>query len=297
MDSELFHGKYAEYQSRAEEAIRRIMQERRGEPALLYDAMEYSLFAGGKRFRPVLMLAAYDLGPQEDSRIMDFAAAIEMIHTYSLIHDDLPAMDDDDFRRGKPTCHKVYGETMAVLAGDALLNLAYEVMADAVAENPDARAVRAMAAVARAAGCRGMVGGQVADMGGHAMPTEEALLSFIHERKTGALIQVSLEAGCILSCAGEDERKAIAEYGQALGMVFQIRDDLLDQEGSADIMGKPVGSDERNDKKTFVTLYGKERAQSLLTEWLDRAVKSLSPFGEKGIFLQEMVRYAAARDH
>jgi len=171
------------------------------------------------------------------------------------------------------------------------------VMADAVAENPDARGVRAMTAVARAAGCRGMVGGQVADMGGHTMPTEEALLSFIHERKTGALIQASLEAGCILNGAGEDERKAIAEYGQALGMVFQIRDDLLDQEGSADIMGKPVGSDERNDKKTFVTLYGKERAQSLLTEWLDRAVQSLLLFGEKGIFLQEMVRYAAARDH
>lgn len=297
MDSEFFDCEYAALQSRAEEALSRIMQKRRDEPSLLYEAMEYSLFAGGKRFRPVLMLAAHAMGPRSCERILDFAAAIEMIHTYSLIHDDLPAMDDDDFRRGKPTCHKVYGEAVAILAGDGLLNLAFEVMADAAAAIPDGEAAKAMAVVARAAGGMGMIGGQVADMEGMALPTEGELLAFIHYRKTGALIRASLEAGMIASGADGALLSAIRQYGDALGMVFQIRDDLLDAEGSAEVLGKPVGSDERNQKKTFVTVYGKEKAQKLLTDWLKRAIESLAPFGEDGQFLRDMVRYAAARNH
>mgnify|MGYP000268300906 CR=1 FL=1 len=297
MDSKSFDRAYAARQSQAEAALRRIMKKRRGEPSLLYEAMEYSLFAGGKRFRPVLMLSAHALGQKTDDRILDFASAIEMIHTYSLIHDDLPAMDDDDFRRGKPTCHRVYGEAMAVLAGDGLLNLAFEIMADAAADTPDAKGTGAMAAVAKAAGGMGMIGGQTADMEGMALPTEGELLTFIHYRKTGALLRASLEAGMILSGTGEDALGSIREYGDALGMVYQIRDDLLDTQGSAEMLGKPVGSDERNDKKTFVTVYGKEKAQTLLTEWLKRALASLAPFGEDGKFLRDMVRYAAARNH
>lgn len=297
MDSELFDREYASRQSRVEEALKTAMDRRRGEPSLLYETMEYSLFAGGKRFRPVLMLAAHEMGPEKDSRIMEFASAVEMIHTYSLIHDDLPAMDDDDFRRGKPTCHKVYGDAMAILAGDGLLNLAYEIMADAAASSPDAKGTGAMTVVAKAAGAMGMIGGQVADMEGMTLPTEEELLTFIHCRKTGALIRASLEAGFVLSGADTQALRAIREYGDALGMVFQIRDDLLDAQGSTEVLGKPVGSDEKNDKKTFVTIYGKEKAQSLLTDWLKRALASLAPFGEGGQFLQDMVRYAAARNH
>jgi len=297
MDSELFDKEYAARQNRVEEALKTIMSKRRDEPSLLYEAMEYSLFAGGKRFRPVLMLAAHSMGPRPDDRILDFASAIEMIHTYSLIHDDLPAMDDDDFRRGKPTCHKVYGEAMAILAGDGLLNLAFEIMAEAAASSPDSGRTKAMAVIAKASGGMGMIGGQVADMEGVSFPTEGELLTFIHYHKTGALIRASLEAGMTLSGAGDGRLSAIREYGDALGMVFQIRDDLLDAQGSAEVLGKPVGSDERNDKKTFVTVYGKDKTQAMLMEWLTRAVKSLAPFGEDGQFLQDMVRYAAARNH
>ena len=297
MVSESFGREYALRQERVEETLRRIMAERRGEPTLLYEAMAYSLFAGGKRFRPVLMLAAHEMGPQRDGRIMDFAGAMEMIHTYSLIHDDLPAMDDDDFRRGKPTSHRVYGEAMAILAGDGLFNLAFEIMADAVAETPDDRSAKAMAIVSRAAGGEGMIGGQVADMEGMTLPTEGELLDFVHRRKTGALIRASLEAGMTLSGGGEGDLRSIREYGEALGMVFQIRDDILDTQGSAESMGKPVGSDVKNDKKTFVTVYGKERAQELLTQWLKRALASLVPFGEGGNFLRDMVGDAAARNH
>lgn len=296
MDSN-FSQEYAYRQERAEKAIRRCMAARRGEPALLYDAMEYSLFAGGKRFRPVLMLAAHELGPEKDERINDFTAAIEMIHTYSLIHDDLPAMDDDDFRRGKPTCHKVYGEAMAILAGDGLLNLAFEIMADAAAAKPDQKGTGAMAAITKASGAMGMVGGQAADMEGVPLPSDGDLLYFIHNRKTGALIRASLEAGMILSGADDAALQSIREYGEALGMVFQIRDDLLDTDGSADDIGKPVGSDARNQKKTFATVYGKEQAEGLLIEWLKHALEGIKPFKGKGKFLQDMAQYAAARNH
>lgn len=294
MDSD-FDSVYAVYQARAEKTLRGIMDQRREEPTRLHDAMAYSLFAGGKRFRPVLMLAAHGMGIVQDDRIDAFAAAVEMIHTYSLIHDDLPAMDDDDLRRGKPTCHTVYGEAMGILAGDGLLNLAFEVMADAVGENPEPRSAAAMAAVARAAGAHGMVGGQVADMQGLALLSDGDLLWFVHRRKTGALIRASLEAGFVLGGAGESELGAIRGYGDALGMVFQIKDDLLDAESTAEALGKPIGSDEKNGKKTFVTVYGAERAREMLSEWLHRAEESLTCFGEQGIFLRDMVRFAESR--
>jgi len=229
-------------------------------PFKLWEAMRYSVFAGGKRLRPRLILAACSgFGGDEDAA-MPFACAVEMLHTYSLIHDDLPEMDNDDLRRGKPTCHIAFGHGMAVLAGDALLNLAYEVMCGACAAKT-AR-IKAMAEISRAAGAYGMVAGQAEDMLSENKTVDESTLLYIHDNKTAAIIRACIVAGGILGGADIKQEGVLSEAGGYLGRAFQIKDDLLDVTMSTQELGKPAMSDIKNNKATYVSLYGKDRAKT-----------------------------------
>ena len=245
----------------------------------LYDAMRYSLLAGGKRIRPVLVLETCRICGGDTKAALPFAGAIEMIHTYSLIHDDLPCMDDDDLRRGRPTNHKVFGEATAVLAGDGLLTAAFEVMLENSGELPPQRALDAAACLAAAAGGRGMVGGQVLDMAGegHSLGLHE--VEELQRLKTGALIAAAAEMGCILAGADEEKRGAARRYAQKLGLAFQIQDDILDVVGDEATLGKPIGSDAKSEKTTFVTLKGLECCQSLVEQLTAEAKQALEPFG------------------
>lgn len=262
----------------------------------LYDAMNYSLLAGGKRIRPVLMLETCRLCGGEPEHILPFAGAIEMIHTYSLIHDDLPCMDDDDLRRGRPTNHKVYGEATAVLAGDALLTAAFEWMLDPSVELPPQRVLEAAGVLARAAGAQGMVGGQVLDMAGegHAMGLTE--VEELQRLKTGALVRAAAEMGCVLAGGSEEQRKAVCRYAERLGLAFQIQDDILDVVGDEATLGKPVGSDAKSEKNTFVTLKGLDECRCLVDKLTNEAVEALSLFGEEGESLCWLARSLASRE-
>jgi len=256
--------------------------------ASLKEAMLYSLTAGGKRLRPVLALATGEIFGTRPGEVMAFACAIEMIHTYSLIHDDLPAMDNDDYRRGKPTNHKMFGEAMAILAGDALLNLAYETMLmDALAGSSMSK-LRAMEAVARYAGARGMIGGQVIDLQGEGRKVDSQELAAMHRLKTGALIKAPVEAAAIISGAGEEQLSALSDYAANLGLAFQIKDDILDVEGSMEEMGKRPGNDAVCNKSTYITLYGLEQSKRMLQEVTDQGIAFLEGFGSKADFLREL---------
>ncbi|MBQ7751683.1 MAG: polyprenyl synthetase family protein [Clostridia bacterium] len=243
----------------------------------LYDAMNYSLFAGGKRLRPMIMLMTAKMLKTPFERVIPFACAMEMIHTYSLIHDDLPAMDNDDLRRGKPTNHKVFGEAEAILAGDALLTKAFEIVSGYDAEGVDRTSVlRAINVLAKSAGADGMVGGQDIDMGGDLSDLEK--LKFMHSLKTGAIIRASGVIGAILSGAKDAEIKAIDEYCYNLGIAFQIQDDILDVLGNEETLGKTIGSDADNNKSTYVTLCGIDKAQRLQEKYIEKAKASLDIF-------------------
>ena len=244
----------------------------------LYDAMEYSLLAGGKRIRPVLTLECCRMCGGEPETALPLAGAVEMIHTYSLIHDDLPCMDDDDLRRGRPTNHKVYGEATAVLAGDALLTAAFEVILDARSLPPE-RLLTAAAVLARAAGGWGMVGGQVLDMAGegHALSLSE--VEELQRMKTGALITAAAEMGCVAAGGAQEQRAAVRRYAEKLGLAFQIQDDILDVVGNAAALGKSVGSDARSEKTTFVTLKGVETCRKLVRRLTEEAKEALAVFG------------------
>ncbi len=263
----------------------------------LKEAMLYSLTAGGKRLRPTLALAAAEILGTQPGEVIAFACAIEMIHTYSLIHDDLPAMDNDDFRRGKPTNHKMFGEAMAILAGDALLNLAYETMLkDALAGNSMAK-LRAMEAVAGYAGARGMIGGQVIDLQGEGRRVDSQELTAMHRLKTGALIKAPVEAAAIISGAGEEQFAALSNFAANLGLAFQIKDDILDVEGSMEEMGKRPGSDAMGEKSTYVTLYGIDRSKQMLQEVTDEGIAFLQVFGSRADFLRELASALVSRSN
>ena len=245
-------------------------------PAVLWEAMRYSVFAGGKRMRPQLVIAACSgLGGDVDPAL-PFACAAEMIHTYSLIHDDLPDMDNDDMRRGKPTCHIKYGSAIAILAGDALLNLAYEIMSEACCKNPEH--IGAMAAIAHASGAHGMVAGQVEDILSENKTIDESALLYIHANKTAAIIKACLEAGGILGGADFDQQAALLRIGENLGCAFQIRDDLLDVTMSTHEIGKPALSDIRNNKSTYVSMFGSERAKTDCNALVKQAVEMINRF-------------------
>ena len=283
------------HRARVESWLRTCFQDRapRGD---LYDAMNYSLLAGGKRIRPVLVLETCHLCGGDLDQVLPFAGAIEMIHTYSLIHDDLPCMDDDDLRRGRPTNHKVYGEATAVLAGDGLLTAAFEWMLDPSVTLPPQRVLEAAGVLARAAGAQGMVGGQVLDMAGegHAMGLTE--VEELQRLKTGALIRAAAEMGCVLAGGSPDQRKAVCRYAERIGLAFQIQDDILDVVGDETILGKSVGSDAKSEKNTFVTLKGLEECRRLVDQLTEEAVEALSIFGAEGSSLCWLARSLASRE-
>ena len=271
-----------------EENLKRIIDEHTA-PETLKESMYYSLSAGGKRIRPCLMLEFYRCLGGNPDEIINFACSVEMIHTYSLIHDDLPCMDNDDMRRGKPSNHKVYGETMALLAGDALLTLAFETAAD-VNENIDPqRAVKAIKYIADAAGMCKMVGGQVLDLQSEGKEITLNQLEEIQKGKTMALLKVNALVACVLANADENTTELICQYCENIGRAFQIRDDILDVIGSQEELGKPIGSDEQMQKNTYVSFLGLEESQKLVDELSLKAVNSI----EKAFLLSENLKELA----
>jgi geranylgeranyl diphosphate synthase type II len=266
----------------------------------IFEAMNYSIRAGGKRIRPILMQETFRMFGGTSAAIEPFMAAIEMIHTYSLVHDDLPAMDDDLYRRGKKTTHAVYGEAIGILAGDALLNYAFETASRAFSLEPSNPAIgRAFSLLASKAGVYGMVGGQVVDVeaekrGETAISREK--LDFIYRLKTGALIEASMMVGAILADAPEAETKSIGQVAADIGLAFQIQDDILDVTSSTEVLGKPVGSDEKNEKSTYVTLEGLEKAAKDVERFSREAADILKQLNRDDGFLQEMIQYLVHRN-
>jgi geranylgeranyl diphosphate synthase type II len=249
--------------------------------------MRYSLFAGGKRIRPILCMEAANTVSDSSNAAVSAACSLELIHTYSLIHDDLPALDNDDYRRGKLTNHKVFGDAMAILAGDALLTLAFQVLAQL--DSSDERKVRLMAELATAAGTvGGMIGGQVSDLEGEGKPPDAQLLETIHRAKTGALLRASLRLGAIYAGATDAQYAAISCYGEHIGLAFQIVDDILDVEESSEVLGKTAGKDAQQHKITFPAVYGLETSRSMAEQECERAHQVLDPFGERAVRLHEL---------
>lgn len=280
-------------------ALGELIVEKQTQEATLYKAMKYSIDAGGKRLRPVLALAVSELLGGDERDIMPYACALEMIHTYSLIHDDLPAMDNDDYRRGRLTNHKVYGEAMAILAGDALLNNAFEVMIEDMVKNPENMPAKAQAMqiIAKAAGAAGMIGGQVVDMESEGKFISAEVLEYMHQCKTGALIKASILSAAVLCQASADDFKGLEIYAKNIGLAFQIKDDILDVEGNQELLGKPVGSDAVNEKSTFVSLYGLEKSKEMLCTITKEATQSIQSFGEKAEFLTALAEYLVSRQN
>ena len=254
-------------------------------PERLYEAMNYSVFAGGKRLRPVLLLSACEAvgGNIEDA--MPFACALEMIHTYSLIHDDLPAMDNDDFRRGKPTCHKAFDEALAILAGDGLLTYAFEVMLEAVCNKNESKYAKAAKLIANYSGSQGMLVGQVVDVQSEGHKIDDKTLMFIHDNKTGGLIKAALMAGALIGGADNDTVGDFEKIGYNMGIAFQIKDDILDVTSTSEVLGKPILSDIKNNKQTYVSLYGLDNAQQDYETLSTGAVKMINNIGDKADFL------------
>ena len=281
-----------------QELVERALQEELANTAILdeklRESMAYSLMAGGKRLRPILLMAAADAVGVDGTRFLPVACALEMIHTYSLIHDDLPAMDNDELRRGKPTNHVVYGEGPAILAGDALLTLAFTVILRQKDVSAEAL-LRVVDEISRAAGAEGMVGGQMLDLEAENRQISIDELRRVHMGKTGALFRAALRSGAILAGAAEDQLEALTAYANHFGLAFQITDDILDVIGTAEEIGKPVGSDEKNHKSTYVSLTSLEGAQDLARRTVQEAESDLYIFGERAAFLHELVGYLVNR--
>ncbi len=258
-----------------ENSIERLMPQASNMQKNIFEACRYSILAGGKRLRPTLCLFFYHLFGGQAPGAVDFAAAIEMIHSYSLIHDDLPCMDDSDLRRGKPSCHKVYGYSTAVLAGDALLNRAFEVMTSSLEGIDPASQLRAAGVMSYESGAYGMVGGQVIDLAIEGHDCTEAQLWTMVDLKTAALISGACKSGALLAGASEKDAQAAYEYGRNIGLAFQIRDDMLDAQGENALLGKPTGEDEKNGKNTFVSKYGMAKCEELIKELTDKAISAV----------------------
>jgi len=281
-------------------ALERYFPKEVGFPTSIHKAIRHSLFAGGKRIRPILSMAAYEAAGGEGSGVLPFACALEMIHTYSLIHDDLPAMDDDDYRRGKPTCHKVFGEGIAILAGDGLLTEAFRLMADPSVLNNLSCSERVVLdvvhEVAEAGGVSGLVGGQVVDIESEGKKVDLPTLQYIHTHKTGALIRVSVRAGAKLAGVQEERLKAFTRYGERVGLAFQIADDILNVEGNVSLLGKQTGSDLSRGKATYPLLFGLEESKRKSKELVELSIDALAPFGSEADPLREIAQFVVARE-
>lgn len=287
--------------SRAESVLKKYLPEETGYQKKVLEAMNYSAMAGGKRLRPILMEESFLLFGGQGKVVEPFMAALEMIHNYSLVHDDLPAMDNDEYRRGRKTTWNVYGDGMAVLAGDGLLNLAFETAASAFDMAADQDMVKRLAEAIKVLGCKsgiyGMIGGQAADIEAESgtQITEELLL-FIHENKTAALIQAAMMIGAILAGAERSEVVAMERAAYNIGIAFQIQDDILDITSTTEVLGKPVGSDEKNHKLTYVTLHGIEQSKAQVEKLSDEALAILSSFENRNTFLEELVKFLITRE-
>jgi geranylgeranyl diphosphate synthase type II len=276
-------------------ALEQVVPSQREYPETIHRAMRHSLFAGGKRIRPILSIASAEAVSADVSGVERPACALELVHTYSLIHDDLPALDNDDYRRGRPTCHKVFGDAIAILAGDGLLTLAFRVLAE-LPDVPSERRVRMIAELAAAAGTvAGMIGGQVADIEAEGKRIEAAHLDYIHRSKTGALLRASVHIGAIYGGANQQQFAALSSYGMHIGLAFQIVDDILDVVGSTESLGKTAGKDAEQQKATFPALYGLEASRTKANEHLTKAVEALETLGEGSARLREIAERIVSR--
>lgn len=280
-----------------EETIYQYLPKAEGEQKPVIEAMNYSVLAGGKRLRPMLMKEVFDMFGGEGKVIEPFMTAIEMIHTYSLVHDDLPAMDNDEYRRGKKTTWAQFDECTAILAGDGLLNFAFETALQAETEN-NPYLVKALRILAKKAGIYGMIGGQTVDIEAEKPESDvngEKLL-FIHEHKTAALIQASMMIGAVLAGASDEEITQIEKCAYNIGIAFQIQDDILDVTSTLEVLGKPIGSDEKNNKKTYVSIYGLEKSKEDVKRLSEEAIAILASFGKRNLFLEELVEQLINRE-
>ncbi len=288
----------AERRALVDAALEQWLPAQTERPPKVHEAMRYSVFAGGKRLRPLLALFACEAAGADPAEAIPVAVALELIHTYSLIHDDLPAMDDDDFRRGRPTCHKVYGEAIAILAGDGLLTHAFRVLADPGADGGvAARRLQVIAEIAEAAGSQGMVGGQAMDILSEGRALDRETLLYLHTHKTGVLIRASIRAGGIAGGAAGESLAALSRYGEAVGLAFQIVDDILDIEGSTAEMGKTAGSDARRKKATYPAVLGLETSRQEAARLLREAKDALRPLGPQGRALAALADFVGRRRH
>lgn len=284
-----------------EQLLKEYLPEKTGYQKEIMDAMEYSVMAGGKRLRPMLMRETYSLFADKDSddKIVEpFMAAIEMIHTYSLVHDDLPAMDNDEYRRGRKTTHVVYGEAMGILAGDALLNFAFETAAKTFSMFPEKSLLigKALQVLAKKAGIYGMIGGQVVDVTSVGQRLSKEVLDFIYELKTSALIESAMMIGAILAGAGDKDVEKIETIAKNVGIAFQIQDDILDVTSTAEVLGKPILSDEKNEKTTYVTLVGIEKAREYVESISNEAISLLGEFASTNLFLEKLLKELIHRE-
>ena len=293
-----FERQQQNYLSMIENSLHLYLPEEGQGQDILFQAMAYSLENGGKRIRPILTLAFCEACGEDPHAALPFACAVEMIHTYSLIHDDLPCMDDDDMRRGKPSSHVKFGEANALLAGDALLTPAFETMLDQRSGYPvdPKRTIQAAAVLAHAAGGQGMIGGQVIDLASEGRQIPLDRLKVMDSLKTGALIDAAAQMGCVVAGAGETICKAASLYSSCIGLAFQIVDDILDMTSSSDVLGKPVGSDREKEKSTYVSLLGLDASRRLVTELTATARETLSIFEERASFLLELTERLATRE-
>jgi geranylgeranyl diphosphate synthase, type II len=277
-----------------EAALKELLPPEHALPTSIHRAMRYSVFAGGKRIRPILCMEAARMFSAEQAGPMHVGCALEFIHTYSLIHDDLPALDNDDMRRGKPTNHKVFGEAVAILAGDALLTLAFQTLAMAPVEPQRRLALLAM--IAEAAGTdRGMIGGQVADLEAEGKPSDKAMLEYIHRSKTAALIRASIVAGAIAAGADRADVNRLLSFGENIGWAFQVVDDILDVEESSAALGKTAGKDQAQKKATYPALHGLEVSRDIAADLEAKALKDLEFYGERGIRMRQLAQFLVAR--
>ncbi|MEW9123620.1 MAG: polyprenyl synthetase family protein [Thermotaleaceae bacterium] len=294
-----FHKSIKEKQNFIDAALEKYLPIGETPQSNIFEAMRYSVFAGGKRLRPILMISACDFVNGDRNSVIPFACALEMIHTYSLIHDDLPAMDNDDYRRGKLTNHKVYGEGIAVLAGDALLNYAYELMIEFIMKGSShyKDRISAMYEIARASGVYGMIGGQVVDINSEKKQIDGSVLDFIHNNKTGALFVASIRVGAILGGANRDELENLTTYAHNIGLGFQITDDILDIICDDKKLLKKTGSDQAKQKATYPAIHGLDASIEKVNQLFEQGLGSILHYGEKATFFKDMAYYLMKREY
>lgn len=297
-----FKSKSKDYAKRIEKQLEVLLEPKTQVPQIIHEAVRYSVFAGGKRLRPILALTSGDLFGGSEEELINTACALEMIHTYSLIHDDHPDLDNDSLRRGVPTNHMVFGNAMAILAGDALLTQAFQVLGKEAMkeENPEKlkRRLQANFEIAQAAGSRGMIGGQVVDiLSEGSQEKDPSILRYIHTHKTGDLIRASVRSGALIAGANDEELFNITVYAEKIGMAFQITDDILDVKGDQDVLGKNIGSDEERNKLTYPSIYGLEKSEKMAKTAIDDALMFLKKTNKNNTYLEELANYILTRNN